>query len=171
MKVIADFAGSLACPTPMFSAAVPLFNAAVASGCGAQDTAAVPAVIEAMAAGLPVVATRGGALPEVVVHGETGFLVDRGDTQGLNDAIATLLANPTLRARMGAAGRKRVEELFTWEQCVARLNELYSGVPIGSDQARLGISSPFTTAGRAKNAPRALVTCEKSPMPTRPPAS
>ena len=53
MKVIADFAASLACPTPMFSAAVPLFNAAVASGFGAQDTAAVAAVIEAMA-GLPV---------------------------------------------------------------------------------------------------------------------
>lgn len=52
MKVIADFAGSLACPTPMFSAAVPLFNAAVASGYGDQDTAAVAAVIEAMA-GLP----------------------------------------------------------------------------------------------------------------------
>jgi L-threonate 2-dehydrogenase len=53
MRVIADFANSLACPTPMFSAAVPLFNAAVASGFGDQDTAAVTAVIEAMA-GLPV---------------------------------------------------------------------------------------------------------------------
>lgn len=53
MRVIADFANSLACPTPMFSAAVPLFNAAVASGFGDQDTAAVAAVIEAMA-GLPV---------------------------------------------------------------------------------------------------------------------
>ena len=53
MRVIADFANSLACPTPMFSAAVPLFNAAVASGYGDQDTAAVAAVIEAMA-GLPV---------------------------------------------------------------------------------------------------------------------
>ncbi|MGB8608211.1 NAD(P)-dependent oxidoreductase [Bradyrhizobium sp.] len=52
MRVIADFANSLACPTPMFSAAVPLFNAAVASGYGDQDTAAVAAVIEAMA-GLP----------------------------------------------------------------------------------------------------------------------
>src|SRR5260370_33435719 len=49
MRVIADFANSLACPTPMFSAAVPLFNAAVASGYGDQDTAAVAAVIEAMA--------------------------------------------------------------------------------------------------------------------------
>jgi L-threonate 2-dehydrogenase len=52
VRVIADFANSLACPTPMFSAAVPLFNAAVASGYGDQDTAAVAAVIEAMA-GLP----------------------------------------------------------------------------------------------------------------------
>jgi glycosyltransferase involved in cell wall biosynthesis len=128
-------------------------------------------VIEAMAAGLPVVATRGGALPEVVVHGETGFLVDRGDTEGLRDAIATLVANPALRARMGAAGRKRVEELFTWEHCVARLNELYPTVPNGSDQALLGMSSPFTTAGRTRNAPSALVTCGKSPMPTRSPAS
>lgn len=53
MRVIADFANSLACPTPMFSAAVPLFNAAVASGFGDQDTAAVATVIETMA-GLPV---------------------------------------------------------------------------------------------------------------------
>jgi L-threonate 2-dehydrogenase len=52
MRVIADFTNSLACPTPMFSAAVPLFNAAVASGYGDQDTAAVAAVIESMA-GLP----------------------------------------------------------------------------------------------------------------------
>jgi 3-hydroxyisobutyrate dehydrogenase-like beta-hydroxyacid dehydrogenase len=52
MRAIADFAATLACPTPMFSASVPLFNAAVASGFGGQDTAAVCAVIESMA-GLP----------------------------------------------------------------------------------------------------------------------
>ncbi|GGG51254.1 dehydrogenase/oxidoreductase [Caldovatus sediminis] len=49
MRAIADFASALACPTPMFSATVPLFNAAVASGLGDQDTAAVCAVIETMA--------------------------------------------------------------------------------------------------------------------------
>ncbi len=49
MRIIADFANSLDCPTPMFSAAGPLFNAAVASGLGDQDTAAVAAVIESMA--------------------------------------------------------------------------------------------------------------------------
>ena len=49
MQIIADFANSPACPVPMFSAAVPLFNAAVASGYGDQDTAAVCAVLERMA--------------------------------------------------------------------------------------------------------------------------
>ena len=83
-------------------------------------------VIEAMAAGLPVVATRGGALPEIVVDGETGFLVDRGDPDGLSAAIAKLLADPLLRAKMGAAGRERVRNLFTWDQCVSRLNQLYA---------------------------------------------
>ena len=83
-------------------------------------------VIEAMAAGLPVVATRGGALPEIVVDGETGFLVERGDVQGLRAAITRLLLNPSLRAKMGAAGRQRVKKLFTWESCVDRLQELYT---------------------------------------------
>src|SRR3569833_885459 len=83
-------------------------------------------VIEAMAAGLPVVATRGGALPEIVVEGETGFLVERGDVQGLRLAIAKLLANPALRAKMCAAGRQQNKQLFTWEHCVDRLQELYT---------------------------------------------
>jgi glycosyltransferase involved in cell wall biosynthesis len=127
-------------------------------------------VIEAMAAGLPVVATRGGALPEIVVHGETGFLVDRGDAEGLSSAISTLLANPGLRARMGAAGRERVQQLFTWEHCVERLNRLYELARARPDHTRLGISSPLATAGRATNASSALVTCENSPIPTRSPA-
>ena len=89
-------------------------------------------VIEAMAAGLPVVATRGGAFPEVVVDGETGILVERGDSEGLAAAIAKLLADPHLRQRMGAAGRKRVRQLFTWDRSVARLEELYEGVLAGT---------------------------------------
>jgi glycosyltransferase involved in cell wall biosynthesis len=91
-------------------------------------------VIEAMAAGLPVVATRSGALPEIVVDGETGLLVDRGDAEGLSAAIGRLLASPLLRARMGAAGRERARNLFTWDRCVARLNELYARVAAVSNQ-------------------------------------
>lgn len=127
-------------------------------------------VIEAMAAGLPVVATRGGALPEIVVHGETGFLVDRGDADGLSAAIATLLANPALRARMGAAGRERVRQLFTWERCIERLNRLYELTRMGSDHVRFGMSSPLTTGGRITNASSARVTFGKSSIPTRSPA-
>jgi glycosyltransferase involved in cell wall biosynthesis len=85
-------------------------------------------VIEAMAAGLPVVATRAGALPEVVVDGETGILVERGDVEGLAAAISKLLSDPHLRERMGAAGRERVRRLFTWDRSVARLQELYDSI-------------------------------------------
>ena len=53
LRIIGDFANALCCPTPLFSASVPLFNAAVASGYGHQDTAAVCMVLEALA-GLPV---------------------------------------------------------------------------------------------------------------------
>jgi glycosyltransferase involved in cell wall biosynthesis len=82
-------------------------------------------VIEAMAAGLPVVASRGGAFPEIVEDGVTGFLVDRGDVDGLAAALGRLLADPALRARMGAAGRSRVEKHFTWDRQAERLLDLY----------------------------------------------
>jgi len=92
-------------------------------------------VVEAMAAGLPVVATRAGALPEVVVDGETGILVERGDSEGLAAAISRLLSDGHLRERMGAAGRERVRQLFTWERSVARLEELYESCLQGTAPA------------------------------------
>lgn len=110
-------------------------------------------VIEAMAAGLPVVATRGGALPEVVVDGETGILVDRGDTAGLAAAIGRLLADPHLRQRMGAAGRNRVRQLFTWDRSVARLEELYANV-LGDDSLEAGVGS--SRVARAAQSVRGL---------------
>ena len=93
-------------------------------------------VIEAMAAGLPVVATRAGALPEIVVDGETGILVERGDSEGLAAAIGKLLSDTHLRERMGAAGRERVRQLFTWERNVARLEELYDSIVRGAAPER-----------------------------------
>ncbi len=70
------------------------------------------AAIEAMAASLPVVATRTAALPEVVADGETGLLVEVGDDGALRVAIDSLLADPARRVAMGAAGRRRVLERF-----------------------------------------------------------
>jgi glycosyltransferase involved in cell wall biosynthesis len=71
--------------------------------------------IEAMACGVAVVATTGGALPEVVGNdGETGLLVTPDDPGALAGAIARLLDDPVLRARLGAAGRERVINRFTW---------------------------------------------------------
>jgi glycosyltransferase involved in cell wall biosynthesis len=69
-------------------------------------------VLEAMAAGLPVVASAVGGLPEMVVDGETGCLVAPGDDRALGAALARLVADPDARRRMGAAGRQRVEERF-----------------------------------------------------------
>jgi glycosyltransferase involved in cell wall biosynthesis len=69
-------------------------------------------VEEAMAAGLPVVASAVGGVPEVVVEGETGFLVPPGDVDRLAAALGRLLADPSLRRRMGASGRARAEALF-----------------------------------------------------------
>jgi glycosyltransferase involved in cell wall biosynthesis len=85
-------------------------------------------LIEAMAAGLPVITTRGGASSEIVVDGETGILVERGDAGSLAAAIRTLLSKPALRARMGEAGRDRAARLFTWDRAVARLVGLYENV-------------------------------------------
>ncbi len=72
--------------------------------------------IEAMSCGVAVVATTGGALPEVVgVSGETGLLVKPNDPDALLGAIRQLLDDPELRARLGARGRERVMERFTWQ--------------------------------------------------------
>jgi glycosyltransferase involved in cell wall biosynthesis len=69
-------------------------------------------VLEAMAVGLPVVASAVGGVPEMVVDGETGYLVAPGDDRALGAALARLVADPDLRRRMGAAGRARVQERF-----------------------------------------------------------
>ncbi|MFF3940188.1 glycosyltransferase family 4 protein [Streptomyces phaeofaciens] len=83
---------------------------------------------EAMATGTPLVATTGGAIPEVAgPDGETCLAVPPGDAGALAAALARLLGDPGLRARLGAAGRQRVLERFTWARAaqgtVARYRE------------------------------------------------
>lgn len=89
------------------------------------------AALEAMASGLPVVASRVGGLPEIVRDGETGFLVEPGDVDALRGRLALLLENPVLADRMGQAGRELVLERFTWaacaERCLGAYRELLEG--------------------------------------------
>ncbi len=83
-------------------------------------------VLEAMAAGLPVVASRVGGVPEQVVEGETGLLVDPGDPELLAAALERLTDDPALRRRLGVAGRARAEERFDLEPFRRAHLELYS---------------------------------------------
>ena len=80
---------------------------------------------EAMACGTPVVATRVGGAPDVVAEGETGLLVPYGDAAALGDAVARLLADEALRARMGEAGRERAFRHYAWDAVVERTLAVY----------------------------------------------
>lgn len=82
-------------------------------------------VLEAMASGTPVVASRTGGVAEVVTDGETGFLVEPGDVAELHDRLATLLADRGLARRMGDAGRAAVLDRFTWAACADRCLAAY----------------------------------------------
>jgi glycosyltransferase involved in cell wall biosynthesis len=82
-------------------------------------------VLEAMASGLPVVATDVGDVARLVVDGETGFLVEPRRPEQLADALARLVGDPALRARMGAAGRARVTNQFSSDAVIGRLSEIY----------------------------------------------
>ncbi len=82
-------------------------------------------ILEAMRAGLPVVATDVGGVPEAVVHEETGFLVPRGHVQALRQRLSETLASPELRLRFGAAGRERFEAEFTFERMVDKTAAVY----------------------------------------------
>jgi glycosyltransferase involved in cell wall biosynthesis len=84
-------------------------------------------IMEAMASGLPVVATRVGGNPEVVKDGETGLLVPVGDADALAAALLKLWRDSALRHEMGAAGRARIEEHFDVRKMVAAYEEIYRG--------------------------------------------
>ncbi len=82
--------------------------------------------IEAMSCGAPLVATTGGALPEVAgVHGQTCLLTEPGDSDALASTIREALDTPDLRATIGAAGRRRVIEQWSWRQTALRTVDQY----------------------------------------------
>ncbi len=84
--------------------------------------------IEAMSCALPVISTRVGAIPEVVEDGVTGILVEPGDVETLAAAMRRLEDDPALRRRMGDAGRRRVESLFTLDRQVEQSVEVFLDV-------------------------------------------
>jgi glycosyltransferase involved in cell wall biosynthesis len=107
---------------------------------GEAEVAVVPSLyegfslpaIEAMSCGVPVVATTGGALPEVVgVSGETGILVEPNNPDALVAAIRDLLDNPAEQKRLGDAGRERVIKRFTWEVTARGTAACYDAILTG----------------------------------------
>jgi glycosyltransferase involved in cell wall biosynthesis len=107
---------------------------------GEAEVAIVPSLyegfslpaIEAMSCGVAVVATSGGALPEVVgVSGKTGLLVEPNSPDALVAAIGRLLDDRDLRERLGAAGRERVIERFTWQVTARGTAACYDAILTG----------------------------------------
>jgi glycosyltransferase involved in cell wall biosynthesis len=82
-------------------------------------------LLEAMAAGRPIVASRVATIPEVVVDGETGLLVAPGDPRALADALAVLAHQPALARQLGEAGRERLRRQFSIEKMVGDTESLY----------------------------------------------
>jgi len=83
---------------------------------------------EAMSCGTPVIATKAGALPEIVGDDGAGILVPPADPPALAGAIRRLLADEQLRQRMGLAARKRIEEAFSWDVAARKTIEVYEEV-------------------------------------------
>jgi glycosyltransferase involved in cell wall biosynthesis len=99
-------------------------------------------VLEAMAAGRAVVAARAGGVPEAVLDGVTGVLVDPGDVAGLADAVVALLTDDAVRSAMGRAARVRALERFRAEDMVARLESVFASwidqADLSGRESRLG---------------------------------
>jgi colanic acid/amylovoran biosynthesis glycosyltransferase len=101
--------------------ALVLHSVRTASG----DTEGTPvSVLEAAATGLPVVATRHGGIPEAVVDGHTGFLVDEGDVDAMAIRMTELARSPQLAAVMGARGRQHIVEHYAMESQIGHLTEI-----------------------------------------------
>lgn len=82
-------------------------------------------LLEAMAAGIPVIATKVGGNPEIIEDGVSGLLIPPRDADSLAEAMSELLRNPTRAHIMGEAGFRRVAELFSVERSVAQVEDLY----------------------------------------------
>lgn len=125
----------------------------------AADVAVVPSLednlpntaLEALASGVPLVASNVGGLPDLVAPGVTGLLVEPGDAGGLAAALAAVLADPGRRAAMARAARQSAVEVYSLERIAARHADLYRTlVHPGQAESRAALARPLPTpaAGR-----------------------
>lgn len=105
-----------------------ILSRATLSVCASHAEGLSNAVMESMAARLPVVATGVGGNVELVRDGRSGFLVPRGDSTALAHRMLELLRRPELARRMGVAGRRRIETEFSAELMAERMHALYDGL-------------------------------------------
>lgn len=113
-------------------------------GCLSSDSEGFSnAILEYMAAGLPVVATDVGGAREAVIQDKTGFLVPANDASSLAASLLDLARNASLRRELGSQGRQRIEQKFTLDQQVSRYESLYRqlvsrGGPEHPDSSAMG---------------------------------
>lgn len=90
-------------------------------------------VLEAMACGTPVIASRVGAVPDIIENDRTGVIVEPKDVEGLKWALARLMEDQEFARKMGEQGRKRVEKEFTWDVICRKLEGFYGVVVMGNN--------------------------------------
>lgn len=114
-----ELVGPVADPAPLFARADLFVLSSAAENCPL-------AILQAMSSGLPVVSTAVGGIPEVVRHGVDGLLCAPDDVDALAGALRLVTEDSTLRARLGASARGRVEDAYTLSRCVDRLEQVYA---------------------------------------------
>jgi glycosyltransferase involved in cell wall biosynthesis len=137
------------------------FRSGIAAVLAEMDVSVLPSLneglsnvlLESMAAGVPVVATRVGGTPEAVEHGETGLLVPPSDPQRLATAIGRLITDRNLASRLGAAGRQSVRDRFGMDRMVHATEQLYLDLLVRKAaqpgwRGRIGLARPAVRDSR-----------------------
>jgi glycosyltransferase involved in cell wall biosynthesis len=86
------------------------------------------AILEASAAGLPVISTKHAGIPDVIINGETGILVEEHDVKGMANAMRTLLLDESLAKRMGQSGKRNISKNFSMKHHIDNLNRIIRSV-------------------------------------------
>lgn len=120
-----------------------------------RDEGMPNAVLEAMAAGLPVMGTRIAGNRDLIVDGETGLMVEADDAAGLRMGLERLVKDPELRMRMGAQGRRRVLEHFSWRAVASAYRELALGTAVATPTGTLPSESTVNRSAAPSAGPSA----------------